>query len=129
MAFVYLLNLTLRNLNRSKDTEQKMDHQKKKKFVAPQDGKFDHLPDWVETYGKLGLVLCVSDADQVPSAAASPPVAEGCNKAELLRKALVEDSSETRQHYSVPKANSLNTVGCFHSYRVGMTKLAIESIR
>ena len=60
--------------------------------IEVQDGKLHRLPRWVETYGKLGVPLCVGDPYKMPWIRPWTPVPERRHKAELLRQALIEDT-------------------------------------
>ena len=60
--------------------------------IEVQDGKLHCLPRWVETYGKLGVPLCVGDPYKMPRIGPRTPVPERRHKAELLWQALIEDT-------------------------------------
>ena len=60
--------------------------------IEVQDGKLHCLARWVETYGKLGVPLCVGDPYKMPRIGPRTPVPERRHKAELLWQALIEDT-------------------------------------
>lgn len=89
--------------------------------IVIEDGELNCLPARVEAHSKLRLASGVGDPDQLPPVLSWPPVPEGGHKTELLWQPLIEHS---------PAINNIihTSSGDLYYYRVGMMRLAVESI-
>jgi len=91
--------------------------------IEVQDGKLHCLPRWVETYGKLGVPLCVGDPYKMPRIGPRTPVPERRHKAELLRQALIEDTKGVHPQVGcrIYPVRSLHLVRATHPGNTGVS--------